>query len=113
MSGSTRRSLRIPALAMMLLAVVAVDIARRAVGRPGPQPPSAAPAAASRRTGASTGPGDDAWPRAPEAAAATERLEEAARAAVLRRVASESAGTYLRAMLESGSSPPIAAATTG
>jgi hypothetical protein len=89
---------------MMLLAVVAVDIARRAVGRPGPQPPSAAPAAASRRTGASTGPGDDAWPRAPEAAAATERLEEAARAAVLRRVASESAGTYLRAMLESGDS---------
>jgi hypothetical protein len=104
MSASTGRRLGIPALAVLLLVAVAVDIARRAVGVAEPRPPGATPAAASRRTGGSTGPGSDAASRPGESAAVTERLEPAARAAVLERVATEGAGTYLGAMLEGGDS---------
>jgi len=100
MGGTTGRSVGIPALAVLLLVAVAADIARRAIGRPELRPPKAA-AAIAHGMGASAGSGSDAASRLLEPAAAPERLDTAARGAVLQRIASEGAGTYLQAMLES------------
>jgi hypothetical protein len=104
MAGTTRRSVGIPALALLLLVAVAVDLARRAIRRPEPRLPSAAPAATSRGAAVTSGPGSDAASRPLETAGAAERLGAAARAAVLQRVATEGADTYLQAMLENGDS---------
>jgi len=100
MTGTTGRSVAIPALAVLLLVAVAADIVRRAIGRPEPRVPTAA-TVASRGTGAGARSGSDAASRPLEPAAVTEPLDTAARAAVLQRIVAESAGTYLAAMLES------------
>jgi hypothetical protein len=100
MTGTTGRRVGIPALALLLLVAVAADIARRAIGRPERRSPQAA-AATTHGSAASAGSGSDAASRPLEAAGATERLDSAARAAVLQRIAAEGAGTYLQAMLES------------
>jgi hypothetical protein len=101
MTGPPGRSVAIPVLAALLLLVVAADIARRAIGRSAPRGPLPA-VAASRRTDASAG--ADAASSVLDTATATDRLGAARRAAALERIAAESAGTYLTAMLETGDS---------
>ncbi len=104
MAGTPWRNVAIPALAVLLLAAVAGDVARRAIGRPRPGRAGAASRPATRMTGGMRGRGSRDARLAPAGAGRTERLDSATRAAVLQRIAAEGAGTYLQAMLQGGDS---------
>jgi len=107
MAQRESRSPIVPIVALLLLAVVAGDLARRAVLRPA-APPGAAPSpraapgvpdSAPGRMIAAAGAGSLA-----AAVAVTAPLDAATRTAVLQRIERDGADTYLPAMLASGDS---------
>ena len=91
------RSVVIPALALVLVAAVAVDLARRVLGRgAGPGPAVAASPQPDSNASVSGRAGREARAAAPRA---TDRLDSIARADAVRRIEVEGTGTYLPAML--------------
>jgi len=110
MGNQVSRRYGIPALALLLVAAVALDAARRAIRPPEPRPRPAlvaARAAPARPQGVegAVEPATDITSRMmPAALPTTERLDPAARMAALRRIDEEGAGTYLAPMLSSGDS---------
>lgn len=93
----------VPVLALLLLATVVADVARRALRSPERTPgPAASPAAgAGGRVAADSGAGPRGFAPPPVAAA---RLDPASRQAALQRIALGGDDTYLAAMLAEGDS---------
>ena len=93
------RSVVVPIVALLLVGLVAGDVARRALSRPTPPRSGIAPtpAAPSLPNSAPAAAADVRGTRA--MAAATERLDSAIRAAALRSIDREGGSTYLPAML--------------
>ncbi len=113
MTRPRSRSVALPAVALLLLALVVGDVTRRALSRggegPGPAAPSAlAPSAPapSRGTGqpASRIAGDSASHSMAATVAATDRLDSATREAALARIGREGMDTYLPVMLSTDDS---------
>jgi len=90
--GGSRRV--IPAVALLLIAVVVADVVRRALPHPAPTGASKATADSGASVGARSG-RDTPAPRS----VGTDVLDSAARAVALRRIGIEGEGTYLSAML--------------
>ena len=102
------RSLAIPLVALLLVGLVAGDLARRALVRPAPRLAATAPIRTAPSLADSGGAG---WATAgggartmAAAVAASEPLDAATRTAALRRIEREGADTYLPAMLVAGDS---------
>jgi hypothetical protein len=102
MADRESRSRVIPLLALLLVALVAGDLARRALVRPAAPPAQEAGRPAAPVVGGDV-PGGGARSMA-AAVAATAPLDSAARMAVLVRIERDGAGTYLPAMVSSGDS---------
>jgi len=97
MGTSGSRSVVIPALALLLVAAVAADIVRRAVGGAGAARP---PAASQPGPGGTVADAREAAPSSgPSAPTPTDRLDSTSRALALARIEREGTGTYLPAML--------------
>lgn len=96
-TSSNSRSVVIPALALLLVAAVATDLARRLLGHTG-APGPAAPVQLQPDSNATVA-GRAGREAHPPGTAATDRLDSAARADAVRRIEVEGAGTYLPAML--------------
>ncbi|HVO35130.1 MAG TPA: matrixin family metalloprotease [Gemmatimonadales bacterium] len=108
MADRESRSVVIPIVALLLVAVVAGDLARRALVRPAAPHAAAAPAR-TVRTLPDSGPAGRGAPGGggrtlAAVVAATAPLDVATRAVALRRIERDGADTYLPAMLAAGDS---------
>ena len=108
MAGREKSRRAIPLVALLLVGLVAGDLARRALVRPAPPLGAASPVgktvAVPDSGGAVPGPAGGGARTMAAAVAATDRLDAAARAAALLRIEREGADTYLPAMLVAGDS---------
>lgn len=108
MADRTPRSIAIPALALLLVAAVVGDVARRVIARPAapPRSTSAVPGGVERGEAAPAHGGAPGGVSSTMAAAVATTLpvDSATRATALRRIDLEGGGTYLPAMLAGGDS---------